>query len=110
LYESSYMFTSMLLSTYQPFPFPMLFRSSAMIDNHIYYVLEPRIDPRRVAWRRGVDMNDRALRSIVSSLGGVANGFPREDGFDIRSVEHTSELQSPDQLVCRLLLCYHYMI
>src|SRR5712691_3646334 len=56
---------------------------AAMIDNHVYYGLEPRIDPRRVAWRRGLDMNDRALRSIVSSLGGVANGFPREDGFDI---------------------------
>ena len=56
---------------------------AAMIDNHIYWGLEPRIDPRRVAWRRGLDMNDRALRSIVSSLGGVANGFPREDGFDI---------------------------
>src|SRR5947207_551430 len=56
---------------------------AALIDNHIYYGLEPRIDPRRVAWRRGLDMNDRALRTIVSSLGGVANGFPREDGFDI---------------------------
>src|SRR5213076_2138196 len=56
---------------------------AALIANHIYYGLEPRIDPRRVTWRRGVDMNDRALRSIVSSLGGVANGFPREDGFDI---------------------------
>src|ERR1700726_2867022 len=56
---------------------------AALIDNHIYYGLEPRIDPRRVTWRRGLDMNDRALRSIVSSLGGVANGFPREDGFDI---------------------------
>jgi len=56
---------------------------AALIDNHIYYGLEPRLDPRRVAWRRGLDMNDRALRSIVSSLGGVANGFPREDGFDI---------------------------
>jgi formate--tetrahydrofolate ligase len=56
---------------------------AAMVDNHIYYGLEPRIDPRRVTWRRGIDMNDRALRSIVSSLGGVANGFPREDGFDI---------------------------
>jgi formate--tetrahydrofolate ligase len=56
---------------------------AALVDNHIYYGLEPRIDPRRVAWRRGLDMNDRALRSIVSSLGGVANGFPREDGFDI---------------------------
>src|SRR5690242_16716104 len=56
---------------------------AALIDNHIYYALEPRIDPSRVSWRRGLDMNDRALRSIVSSLGGVANGFPREDGFDI---------------------------
>jgi formate--tetrahydrofolate ligase len=56
---------------------------AAMIDNHIYYGLEPRLDPRRVAWRRAIDMNDRALRSIVNSLGGVANGFPREDGFDI---------------------------
>jgi formate--tetrahydrofolate ligase len=56
---------------------------AAMIDNHIYYGLEPRLDPRRVSWRRGLDMNDRALRTVVSSLGGVANGFPREDGFDI---------------------------
>jgi formate--tetrahydrofolate ligase len=56
---------------------------AALVDNHVYYGIEPRIDPRRVAWRRGLDMNDRALRSIVSSLGGVANGFPREDGFDI---------------------------
>jgi formate--tetrahydrofolate ligase len=56
---------------------------AAMVDNHIYYGLEPRIDPRRVTWRRALDMNDRALRTIVSSLGGVANGFPREDGFDI---------------------------
>jgi formate--tetrahydrofolate ligase len=56
---------------------------AAMVDNHIYYGLEPRIDPRRVSWRRAIDMNDRALRSIVNSLGGVANGFPREDGFDI---------------------------
>jgi formate--tetrahydrofolate ligase len=56
---------------------------AAMVDNHVYYGLEPRIDPRRVSWRRAIDMNDRALRSMVSSLGGVANGFPREDGFDI---------------------------
>ncbi|HMD62846.1 MAG TPA: formate--tetrahydrofolate ligase [Stellaceae bacterium] len=56
---------------------------AALVDNHIYYGLEPRVDPRRVSWRRAIDMNDRALRSIVSSLGGVANGFPREDGFDI---------------------------
>jgi formate--tetrahydrofolate ligase len=56
---------------------------SAMLDNHMYWGNEPVIDARRVAWRRVVDLNDRALRSIVQSLGGVANGFPREDGFDI---------------------------
>ena len=56
---------------------------SAMIDNHIYWGNELGIDIRRVAWRRVVDMNDRALRQITCSLGGVANGFPRESGFDI---------------------------
>src|SRR3979409_1210008 len=56
---------------------------AAMIDNHIYYGFELLFDPRRGTWRRGLDMNDRALRAIVNSLGGVANGFPREDGFDI---------------------------
>ncbi len=56
---------------------------AALLDNHIYWGNELGIDSRRVAWRRVLDMNDRALRSIVSSLGGVANGFPREDGFDI---------------------------
>jgi formate--tetrahydrofolate ligase len=56
---------------------------AAMIDNHIYWGNSLGIDQRRVTWRRVMDMNDRALRSIVSSLGGVANGFPREDGFDI---------------------------
>ena len=56
---------------------------SAMIDNHIYWGNELDIDTRRVVWRRVVDMNDRALRQITTSLGGVANGFPRETGFDI---------------------------
>ena len=56
---------------------------AAMLDNHIYWGNTLGIDERRVAWRRVLDMNDRALRSIVSSLGGVANGFPREDGFNI---------------------------
>jgi formate--tetrahydrofolate ligase len=56
---------------------------AALIDNHIYWGNSLGIDSRRVSWRRVVDMNDRALRSIVSSLGGVANGYPREDGFDI---------------------------
>ncbi|MBM2574743.1 formate--tetrahydrofolate ligase [Jannaschia sp. Os4] len=56
---------------------------SAMIDNHVYWGNELEIDTRRVVWRRVVDMNDRALRQITASLGGVANGFPREAGFDI---------------------------
>src|SRR3989338_3804932 len=56
---------------------------AALIDNHIHHGNELRIDPRRIAWRRVVDMNDRALREIVVSLGGPANGFPRQDGFDI---------------------------
>jgi formate--tetrahydrofolate ligase len=55
----------------------------ALIDNHIYWGNALGIDARRITWRRALDMNDRSLRSIVSSLGGVANGFPREDGFDI---------------------------
>jgi formate--tetrahydrofolate ligase len=56
---------------------------AALIDNHIYWGNALDIDSRRITWRRCLDMNDRALRSIVSSLGGSANGFPREDGFDI---------------------------
>ena len=56
---------------------------SAMIDNHIYWGNELEIDIRRVVWRRVMDMNDRALRDMVASLGGVANGFPRQTGFDI---------------------------
>src|SRR5229473_1944266 len=56
---------------------------AALIDNHIYGGNALGIDGRRVAWRRAIDMNDRSMREIVSSLGGVANGFPREDGFDI---------------------------
>lgn len=56
---------------------------SALVDNHLYWGNELGIDSRRVVWRRVVDMNDRALRSINNSLGGIANGFPREDGFDI---------------------------
>jgi formate--tetrahydrofolate ligase len=56
---------------------------SALIDNHIYWDNKTGLDSRRVAWRRVMDMNDRALREIVCSLGGVANGFPREAGFDI---------------------------
>ena len=56
---------------------------SALIDNHIYWGNDLGFDTRRITWRRVMDMNDRALRSIVNSLGGTPNGFPREDGFDI---------------------------
>ncbi|MFN7224314.1 MAG: formate--tetrahydrofolate ligase [Paracoccaceae bacterium] len=56
---------------------------AAMIDNHIYWGNALQIDERRVVWRRVMDMNDRALRDIVTSLGGVSNGFPRQTGFDI---------------------------
>ncbi len=56
---------------------------AAMLDNHVYWGNALGIDGRRVTWKRALDMNDRALREIVSSLGGAANGYPREDGFDI---------------------------
>ena len=56
---------------------------AALIDNHLYWGNELGFDTRRVTWGRVMDMNDRALRNIVSSLGGIANGFPREDGFAI---------------------------
>jgi formate--tetrahydrofolate ligase len=79
---------------------------AAMVDNHIYWGNEARIDPRRVSWRRVVDMNDRALRNVVSSLGGVANGFPREDGFDITVASEVMAIfclsQSLDELRARL--------
>ena len=56
---------------------------SALLDNHIYWGNDLGLDARRVAWRRVLDMNDRALRAVVTSLGGLANGFPRQTGFDI---------------------------
>ncbi len=56
---------------------------AAMVDNHIHHGNELGIDVRRITWKRVVDMNDRALRQVVNSLGGPGNGYPREDGFDI---------------------------
>jgi len=56
---------------------------AALVDNHVYWGNALDLDPRRITWRRALDMNDRALRAIVNSLGGVGNGYPREDGFDI---------------------------
>ena len=75
-----------------------------MIDNSIYWGNPPDIDVRRVTWKRVLDMNDRALRQIVGPLGGVANGFPRESGFDItvasRNHGHPVPRQRPRQ-TCR---------
>ncbi len=68
---------------------------AALIDNHIYWGNDLGFDTRRVAWRRVMDMNDRALRHINSSLGGVANGFPREDGFDITVASEVMARSSP---------------
>ncbi len=79
---------------------------AALLDNHIYWGNELGIDPRRVAWRRVVDMNDRALRAIVTSLGGAANGFPREDGFDITVASEVMAIfclsRTPEELEERL--------
>src|SRR5215475_3091371 len=62
---------------------------AAMVDNHVYWGNELGIDPRRVSWRRAVDMNDRSLRKVAIALGGVGNGFPREDGWDITAASET---------------------
>src|SRR5690606_31189362 len=67
---------------------------SALIDNHIYWGNAVGLDSRRIAWRRVLDMNDRALRWIVSSLGGVSNGVPREDGFDITAASEVMAILS----------------
>ena len=64
---------------------------AAMVDNHLHWNADPDLDPRRIAWRRVVDMNDRALRRIAIGLGGAAHGVPRETGFDITS---TSEIMA----------------
>ncbi len=86
---------------------------SALIDNHIYWGNELGIDTRRVAWRRVMDMNDRALRQIVVSLGGVANGYPREAGFDITVASEVmailclaSDLKDLEQRLGDIIIAY----
>jgi formate--tetrahydrofolate ligase len=86
---------------------------AAMLDNHIYWGNALGIDQRRVAWRRVLDMNDRALRQVVSSLGGVANGFPREDGFDITVASEVmaifclaSDLQDLKNRLANIIVAY----
>jgi formate--tetrahydrofolate ligase len=86
---------------------------SALIDNHIYWGNALGIDSRRIAWRRVMDMNDRALRSIVGSLGGAANGFPREDGFDITVASEimaifclATDLKDLERRIAKIVVAY----
>ena len=86
---------------------------SALIDNHIYWGNKLEFDERRVTWRRVLDMNDRALRNIVTSLGGVANGFPRESGFDITVASEimaifclSTDLQDLEKRIGRIVVGY----
>ncbi len=86
---------------------------SAMIDNHIYWGNELEIDERRIVWRRAMDMNDRALRDLVVSLGGVANGFPRQGGFDITVASEvmailclSNDLQDLEQRLGNIIVAY----
>jgi formate--tetrahydrofolate ligase len=86
---------------------------SALIDNHIYWGNEAQLDSRRIAWKRVVDMNDRALRSIANSLGGPGNGFPREDGFDITVASEvmaifclSNDLEDLQQRLSKIIIGY----
>lgn len=86
---------------------------SSMIDNHIYHRNELNIDPRRIVWRRVMDMNDRSLRNIVVGLGGKAHGFPREGGFDITAASEimailclSNDLEDLRARLDRTLLAY----
>ena len=86
---------------------------SALIDNHIYWGNKLGIDSRRVEWKRVLDMNDRALRSILNSLGGVSNGYPRQDGFDITVASEVmailclaSDLMDLEQRLGNIIVAY----
>jgi formate--tetrahydrofolate ligase len=88
---------------------------SAMIDNHIHQGNELNIDPRRISWKRALDMNDRALRQIVVGLGGIGNGFPREDGFNISVASEimavlclATDLMDLKERVKRIVIGYTY--
>ncbi len=88
---------------------------AAMIDNHIYWGNNLNIDPRRIVWRRVLDMNDRALRDIVTSLGGVTNGFPRQTGFDITVASEimalfclAENLENLTQRLKKIIVAYRY--
>lgn len=88
---------------------------AALIDNHIHHGNALGLDPRRIVWRRVMDMNDRALRHIVAGLGGKTNGVPREDGFDITVASEimailclAESLQDLKQSLARMLIGYAY--
>jgi formate--tetrahydrofolate ligase len=88
---------------------------AAMLDNHIYQGNELGIDPRRVVWRRCIDMNDRQLRFVVDGLGGKANGVPREDGFDITVASEVmaafclaTDLKDLKERLSRIIVAYTY--
>lgn len=88
---------------------------AAMIDNHIYWGNALNIDPRRIVWKRVLDMNDRALRDIVISLGGVTNGFPRQTGFDITVASEimaifclAENLENLTQRLKKIIVAYRY--
>jgi formate--tetrahydrofolate ligase len=88
---------------------------AAMIDNHIYQGNELGIDPRRVTWRRCVDMNDRQLRFVVDGLGGKANGTPREDGYDITVASEimavlclADDIHDLKERLARIIVGYNY--
>ncbi|WP_273759714.1 formate--tetrahydrofolate ligase [Bartonella sp. ML70XJBT.G] len=88
---------------------------AAMIDNHIYWGNTLNIDPRRIVWRRVLDMNDRTLRDIVTSLGGVTNGFPRQTGFDITVASEimalfclANNLENLTQRLKKIIVAYRY--
>lgn len=87
---------------------------AAMVDNHIYQGNELNIDPRRVVWRRALDMNDRQLRFVVDGLGGKANGMPREDGFDITVASEimaifclAEDIKDLKQRLARIVVAYN---
>ena len=88
---------------------------AAMLDNHIYHGNALNIDPRRIAWRRCVDMNDRQLRFVVDGLGGRVNGTPREDGYDITVASEvmavlclSSDIADLKQRLARIIVAYTY--
>ena len=74
---------------------------AALIDNHIHQGNALGFDARKIAWKRCVDMNDRALREVVVALGGKANGFPREDGFDITVASEVIHSQTLPLISCK---------